>query len=400
MRLGLVSLQIQSRPEIQTIMHKPFQQGTSGTNSSDRESGQHQPLQKAFAELQTYKLTVNQVQRVAVERRGAIHIEIHAAGKQRFFVYEANELLELAPENDPKIPLAAELKADQFAAEHMIISYRPGRRIVLGPAGGEHGRIIKGYRKRRAKQAEDRYSLVQNACENTGFDVPELLQYKADMDCLVMAKQPGHTPRITGDATAEWMRIGSCLQRFQQSVPAVALPEFSYRDELDVLDERARRFALCMPNLPEKWQIVRERLEGLAENLPNAVNGLTHRDLHDRQFIVSGKTISLLDFDLVCIADVALDAGNLLAHIKLRNLQQGTTAVKPEVDICSRAFLDGLNRQGERGFEHKLLFYQATTFYRLTLLYALRPRWSHLTEALINQGKRCIDAINKLERQA
>ena len=367
-------------------MHKPGKQ----------HRGQHKSLQMAFVKLQERQLTLEQVRRVAVERQGAIHIEVHEAGKHRFFVYEANELRELQPENDTKIPLVTELHRDGFAADHKIISYRPGRRIVLGPTKGEHDNFIKAYKKRRAAQAAERYAVALTACEPGGFDVPELLQYDPGLDCLVMAKRSGQAPEIAADAAAVWMSIGTCLRRFQQFRFTDGLQEFNYRDELDVLDERARRFTLCSPDLPGHWKVGRERLEDLAENLPHVVKGLAHRDLHDGQFIVAGETISLLDFDLICTADVALDAGNLLAHVKLRALQQRQEKGRSAVSVCSKAFLDGLGRQDEPGFEHRLLFYQATTFYRLALLYALRPRWTFLTDRLIDEGKRCIDAVNGL----
>ena len=377
-------------------MHKPGEQNFSELNSGQQDSGHHNLLQIAFAKLQDRQLALEQVRRVAVERQGAIHIEVHEEGTQRFFVYEVNELRELQPESDPKIPLVSELHQGGFAADHVIISYRPGRRIVLGPADGEHGNIIKAYKKRRAAQAAERYAVALSACEQGGFDVPELLQFESGMDCLVMAKRLGQTPGIAADAAAAWMDIGTCLRRFQQSRLTDGLEEFSHRDELDVLDERARRLLLCMPTLPARWQPGRERLETAAADLPPAVNGLAHRDLHDGQFIVDGKTISLLDFDLICIADTALDAGNLLAHMKLRALQQRQKTGRSAVSVCSKAFLDGLDRQGEPDFEHRLLFYQATTFFRLALLYALRPRWAHLTNTLIDEGNRCIDAVNEL----
>lgn len=381
-------------------MHKTVYQGVSEPESGHQETARHEPLQRAFAELRTRQLTTEQVRRVTVERQGAIHIEVHESEKQRFFVYEAAELLELLPEHDPKIPLASELHPGRLAAEHLIISYRPGRRIVLGPPSGEHGNIIKGYKKHHAVGAKERYAIVQSACEQDGFDVPELLQYEADMDCLVIAKRSGHAPRITSDAVDVWKGIGSNLQRFQQSQLTDSLQEFNCRDELDVLDERARRFEFCMPVLPEQWQAGRERLEDTAADLPFTVKGLAHRDMHDGQFIVAGKTISLLDFDLACIADVALDAGNLLAHMKLRTLQQRQANGTSAMAACSRSFLDGLGGQEQRGFEHRLLFYQASTFYRLALLYALRPRWAHLTDALISEGKRCIDSIYELRRKS
>jgi len=363
---------------------------------SQLETGQASSLQMALLKLFDLNLTMQQVRRVAVERLGDIYIEVHETGRQRFFIFEANELRELQPENDRKIPLLVNWSESDFAADHTIISYRPGRRVVLGAANRGSKPIIKAYKKNRSTQAAKRYAMALAACERGGFEVPELLQYRADYDCLIMARQPGESPPVSLDATGTWELIGSGLRHFQQAPVADEIQVFTLRDELDVLDERARRLLLCVPTLPLHWQAGREQLEDAVKFLPPAVNGLTHRDLHDGQFMVAGKSISLLDFDLVCCADMALDAANLLAHFKLRLLQDRSANGDAALSVCSEAFLSGLGRQDEPGFEHRLLFYQATTFYRLALLYSLRPRWTHLTDPLIEAGKRCIDALDEL----
>jgi hypothetical protein len=352
-------------------------------------------LQLALAKFGELQLTVQQVRRVAVERNGGIHLEVHTSDGQRFFIYEADELRELFSESDRKIPFLVNRSQADFAAEHTIISYRPGRRVVLGPGNDGPETIIKAYKKRRSEQAAKNHAIALAACEQGGFEVPGLLQYRADCDCLIMAKRSGEPPGVSLDATGTWGLIGTCLRRFQQATITNDLQVFTYRDELAVLDERARRLLLCMPALPQHWQAGRERLEEAAKTLLPAVNGLAHRDLHDGQLIVANQTISLLDFDLACRADVALDAGNLLAHLRLRALQQ-RQADGDAVAACSKAFLIGFGRQHEPQFDQHLLFYQATTFYRLALLYVLRPRWAHLSDTLLVEGNRCIDMLDGL----
>ena len=192
-------------------------QAPTKQRSPELESRQQNTLQMALAKLSDcHQLDMKQVRRVAIERQGAIHIEVHESGKHRFFVYEANILRELSPEDDPKIPLLSKLHDPGFAAANPIISYRPGRRIVLGPVDAEQGNIVKGYKKRCAAQAAEKYAIALSACASDGFDVPDLLQYESDSDCLVMARRPGQVPAIAADAAEVWKTIGSCLQKFQQ----------------------------------------------------------------------------------------------------------------------------------------------------------------------------------------
>lgn len=355
---------------------------------------QKNTLAKALLELSSLDLGNEHVRRVAVTSQGALHLEVHEGKKQRFFVFEQSELSELLAENDRKIPLVSSLRNSGLINDDTIISYRPGRRLVLRQTSTKRGSILKAYKKNTSPRAAKNYAIAQSACETGCFDIPGLLQYETKSDCLVMAERVGHAPVISGDAVTTWAVIGSHLRRFQSSLVPNDLDEFSFQDELHVLDERARRFLFCMPALPESWQAGRERLETASTNLPGAVIGLAHRDLHDGQLIVAGDGISLLDFDLLCRADMALDAGNLLAHMKLRTLQGRHDGSNSAYTDCSEAFLSGLGRQLETGFEARLHFYQATTFYRLALLYALRPRWSHLTAPLMTEGDRHIDAMS------
>lgn len=356
---------------------------------------QKNTLAIALEKLQALHLNAEQVRRVAVASQGTLHIEVHQGEMQRFFVYDENELTELQAKNDSKIPLLSISDESDFMTSHAIISYRPGRRVVLEPVNDNHGGIVKAYRKHKSARAVENYAVALSACEQGGFDIPGLLRYESQDDYLVMARRTGKSPLIASDATAVWGGIGSSLHRFHCSQVVNDLEEFSSRDELLVLDERARRFLLCMPCLPRGWKAGRERLETAVINLPPALTGLAHRDLHDGQFIVAGNTISLLDFDLICSADIALDAGNLLAHMKLRALQRRQDGDNSALTDCRKAFLFGLGKHNEPGFDNRLNFYQATTFYRLALLYALRPRWSHLAGPLTAEGNRCIDVCSQ-----
>ena len=363
---------------------------------------QHQPvaaleerlhgLQLALAALQDCNLTESNLKRVAVERDGTLHMEADGTGLPRWFRCEGNTLQELWPHDDKKIPLLARGFVNDSALGQVVVSYRPGRRIVLGltDSGGE--RIVKGYKRQQCQQAAASHTIALSACQGGGFKVPRLVEYAEDADYLVMAKHAGSSPAITAESKQVWARIGAYLRQFQLSRVDEALPTFSGWDELAVLDERARRFLLCAPRLPANWQRGRDLLENLMQDLPAASFGLAHRDLHDGQFLVDGEVISLLDFDLLCKADVALDAGNLLAHLVLRQLQAVDKSGASAASVCSDAFLEGLARRQEPDFNQRLRYYQATSFYRLALLYALRPRWAHLTDTLISRGSQCINA--------
>ena len=47
---------------------------------------------------------------------------------------------------------------------------------------------------------------------------------------------------------------------------------------------------------------------------PRSADGI-HRDFYADQVLVDGARLYLLDFDLFCLGDPALDAGNFIAHL-------------------------------------------------------------------------------------
>lgn len=355
--------------------------------------GRQGTFHEAMMGLQEYRLGPEQVRRVAVARSGEIHIEAHQEDQQRFLVYDSGRLREIYPQDDLKIPFISKMNRPGSTSPHRIVSYRPGRRVVIETESCGQDTMIKAYRKRNTLKAKEKYAIALSAAGRGGFDIPDLLDVDLAGEYMLMEKRAGRTLTISPATTHTWRDVGAFLRQFQGGSTIDGLNEFTPADELTVLDERARRFCLCLPELPEGWVRGRERLEDQVASLPPPTYGLAHRDLHDRQLIVGSHTISLLDFDLLCIADVALDSANLLAHMKLRIMQAakpGTSALR----ACREGFLQGLDRQDETGFEYRQRFYEASTFLRLALLYALRPRWSHLTPGLISEGQ---SRLNDLE---
>jgi hypothetical protein len=80
-----------------------------------------------------------------------------------------------------------------------------------------------------------------------------------------------------------------------------------------------------------------------------------------------------------------------VSHIKLREMQGLRDVNERSVDVLGRALLDGLERDEEPLFVQRLRFYEATTFLRLALVYALRRRWVHLCPDLMELARRCVD---------
>ena len=74
-----------------------------------------------------------------------------------------------------------------------------------------------------------------------------------------------------------------------------------------------------------KWAPRLERLLEACDRLgasmrPTAVTGI-HRDFYPAQILVDGARLWLLDFDLFCKGDPALDIGNFMGHLTEQSLR-------------------------------------------------------------------------------
>ncbi|WP_043442245.1 phosphotransferase [Arthrobacter sp. L77] len=108
---------------------------------------------------------------------------------------------------------------------------------------------------------------------------------------------------------------------------------------------------------------------------------LSHRDLHDKQVLISGGdtgrgALGLIDCDTLARAEPALDLANLLVHLSFREAQGLLSASRRAAG--ERAILtvaEELQVPDER-----LHAYALSTKLRLACIYAFRPRWRQLTK--------------------
>jgi aminoglycoside phosphotransferase (APT) family kinase protein len=87
-------------------------------------------------------------------------------------------------------------------------------------------------------------------------------------------------------------------------------------DELRILDDALASAAQARPELSASIAQLAETCIDLAEPLRSrsTVCGI-HRDFYPDQVLLAGARTYLLDFDLYCLGDPALDAGNFIAHV-------------------------------------------------------------------------------------
>ncbi|NND44890.1 MAG: hypothetical protein HKN58_06170 [Xanthomonadales bacterium] len=337
------------------------------------------------------------LRRIEAGRGDELLLEWVDGHDSRWYQWQDAELTELKARDDRKLPLAKLLRDDARLRHLRILSWRPGKRLTLLDNRGRKPHVLKGFRPKRFAATLARYEAAEEALQGSGMSTPDIIDLDDEMATLEMVYHEGHRLSLSLESTGLFRTVGQALASFQDSAPPDALGCFTTHDELAVIDKRHARLKRFSAAPGERCDELRARLARLQPQLPEPEYGLAHRDLHDKQIILHGRELVLLDFDLASRADRALDPANFLAHLVLRKLQGVLGATQRSIDACGERFIEGLASDPDAGFWPRLRFYQATSFCRLALVYRSRPAWRHLEGELVTMGHRCLEDLRPIE---
>ncbi|MFT7678819.1 MAG: hypothetical protein ACI8QC_002816 [Planctomycetota bacterium] len=335
----------------------------------------------------------SQIERVEARKDGSLLFTVELAERMRWFRFHAEGLEELRPHKDRRLPLAL-ANAEAIRNGSMeVLAWRPGRRIAL-LEHGDSPRVLKGYRKGRAEEAARRYRHAAAAMPaQAPFVIPHLQSWDAEQDALCLTWVDGQPLPISSPQAKTFRKVGQLLRQLQDGSSTEHMQPHDALAELQLLEDLALRVERLTP-LPSGWREQLARLSEKRDWVLGRVLRTTHRDLHDGQLLRTGERLVLLDLDLLCAGDPALDVANLTAQLQLRALQGLREATQISVEACSRALLEGIGRASEPGFRNALRFYQASTFLRLALVYSVRPRWTAVCPELTTLATQCVEDID------
>jgi hypothetical protein len=92
-------------------------------------------------------------------------------------------------------------------------------------------------------------------------------------------------------------------------------------DELRILRECLQAVAAARPDWASRLEPLFTACQRLAARTPQPVPCGIHRDFYGDQVIVRDQRVYLIDFDLYCHGDPALDIGNFLGHVTEQGLR-------------------------------------------------------------------------------
>lgn len=232
-------------------------------------------------------------------------------------------------------PRLATLLAVPGAAPHRValeqarvVRHKPGRRALVEYAlaadpPGAFGSSFRLLGKCRARGADARTFRAARALRAAGLDgrdgveIPRALGVLPELRMWLQEKVPGATAweGLAGDrGEALARRIAEALHRLH-AAPLVPQRTHGIEDELRILDARLRSVAELRPAWTARLARLLEACRRCAADVPAVGARGIHRDFHPDQLVVSDGRLAVVDLDLYCAGDPALDVGNFCAHL-------------------------------------------------------------------------------------
>lgn len=277
-----------------------------------------------------------------------------------------------------------------------VTRHKPGRRCLVEydvevdrPDMPRHLVTILG--KIRARRSGNEGYRLQHAIWNAGFSgdsadrisVPEPLGVIAAFQMWFQRKVPGITAdRLLG--TTNGVALARRIAEAMNKLHSAAVPTekaHSIDDELRILRDCLAHVGRLRPEWSERLERLMSDCERLAGTIPAPVPRGIHRDFYASQVIVDGSRLWLIDFDLYCLGDPALDAGNFIGHITEQALREHRSihALQDVEQALENRFVE-LNGECSRA---AVRVYATLTLARHIFLSTKFPDRIHLAELLL-----------------
>ncbi len=284
-----------------------------------------------------------------------------------------------------------------------VLRHKPGRRCLIEyvvdvkKSNGEFETMtLLG--KARARGLDITTYRICKALWNCGFDdksldhasVPQTMGTVPEFEMWFQRKTPGvpSAQLLMQAATTELAkRIAEAIHKVHK-VDVSIHRSHSMADELRILHERLPLVAEMNPD----WTPRLERILAACDRLGATVlisqpTGI-HRDFYLDHVLIDGDRLYLIDFDLFCMGDPALDIGNFLAHLIEQSLRTfgDPEALKEQGEVIRERFLQLAGKK----FQTNVEVYTILTLVRHIHISTLFPNRRPFTQRVLALCEQCL----------
>jgi aminoglycoside phosphotransferase (APT) family kinase protein len=163
-----------------------------------------------------------------------------------------------------------------------------------------------------------------DAASPDGISVPEPIGTIGALRMWLQRKVPG-IPATRALAAADGMRVAGRIADAAHKVHragVVPSERHTIADELRILAECFARMAASEPRYTARLGALLAACERLAASTPPMAPTGIHRDYYADQVIVDGARLYVIDFDLYCAGEPALDIGNFVGHLTEQSVRE------------------------------------------------------------------------------
>jgi len=312
--------------------------------------------------------------------------------------------------------LSGQLSDGEVASEFStdLLGYRLEKRCTLSCSvkvdnkDASKSRTIKAVAKilppkKAAKLAKRLVHVHQHwnsVNETKGMTTPKTYELDTSTGLYLMEYLPGQSLHdlLGKDAFVPACKAAGKLLRKLHSIPEFSGSVKTREKEVEDLGKRINLVSLVREECRESLITALDMLKSSdIDTVSSFEQTCLHGDFYDKQVLYGTDRASLIDFDSLTGGDPAVDVGNFLAHLDLRNLQHPN-----EVQLIIRGrevFLDTYC-EGEEDFENRINWWKSAALVRLATIYALRPRWQHLPPKLLANATDLCGGIIQKQRKA
>lgn len=266
---------------------------------------------------------------------------------------------------DRRLPALRRLAAESGA---VLVVHRPERRAVVRRSCGWFTKVVRPDRLDEVLENDRRARSVGSVdlAPLAGVDRPlgavswEAARGRSLHDLLI-------DPAVGLDELERAGRsIGTATRALHDAPPPADLVEHRPAHEVEAA-ARWLRSARVMTTVPGG---ACDRLDRARRSLASGATPpcVVHRDLHDKQMLVAGDEVVMLDVDTLALGEPAVDLANLLVHLELR-VYQGVA--RSRADAVAAAFVNAYRPTPE--VRSRVAAYADATRSRLAGVYAFRP---------------------------
>ncbi len=280
--------------------------------------------------------------------------------------------------------------------EIRMLRYQPGRCCLIEytlkidrPGFSPETLVLLGKTK-SGHSAQESFQILDqlwyagfSADDKSGFSVPEPMGFVSELELWFQVKVRGlEATKLLSLPQGKEIVEYAAEAAYKLHHTKVELERIHLlSDELGFIFEKLPQVGAMQAEWSKRIDRILDALIRLVRKMPEPKLCGIHRNYCSDQVIVDGDHLTLIDFDLYCLGDPALDIGNFIGHITEQSLRRsGDTETLSKLEEAMEDRFIALSGEALRP---AVRAYTLLTLVRQIYLSTCFPERRHLTEPLL-----------------